>query len=97
MEDAQDLLSAADFLCMDSVKQYCARFLRSRITVENCICVKFLAEKYNLDELAQDALAVATTSTLAVFQTQDALEFPFEYVSDEYDNSIPHLYTTLVP
>ena len=80
MEDAQDILSAADFLCIDTVKQYCSQFLHHRITLENCICVKFLAEKYNLHELGQEALTVATSSTVAVFETEDALEFPFEYV-----------------
>ena len=82
MEDAQDILSAADFLCIDTVKQYCSQFLHHRITLENCICVKFLAEKYNLHELGQEALTVATSSTVAVFETEDALEFPFEYVSE---------------
>ena len=45
MEDAQDLLAAADFLCMDAVKRYCARFLRSRVSVTNCLTLKFLADK----------------------------------------------------
>ena len=80
MDDAQDILSAADFLCIDSVKQYCSQFLHHRITLENCICVKFLAEKYSLHELGQEALSVATSGTIAVFETEDALEFPFEYV-----------------
>ncbi len=81
MDDAQDILSAADFLCIDPIKQHCARFLHERITLENCICVRFLAEKYNLHELSKEAISMATNNTIAVFEAEDSLEFPFEYVS----------------
>ena len=46
-ENVMDLLSAADYLLMNEVKQYCFEFLASVLNIENCFEVLSKAHLYN--------------------------------------------------
>ena len=48
---AKDLIIAADYLLLDSLKAIAERFLRERLTNSNCISTFYFADKYHCEEL----------------------------------------------
>ena len=48
---AKDLLIAADYLLLDSLKAIAERFLGERLTNSNCISTFYFADKYHCKEL----------------------------------------------
>ena len=55
--NVMDLLSAADYLFVDEVKQYCFEFLASVLNTENCVEILSKAQLYENSSLESDAYA----------------------------------------
>ena len=50
-ENAGDLIIAADYLLLESLKTTSGRFVEKQMTIGNCISTFFFAEKYRCEEL----------------------------------------------
>ena len=56
-ENVMDLLSAADYLFMDEVKQYCFKFLASVLNIKNCVYILLKTQLYKNYSLESKACA----------------------------------------
>ena len=52
-DSVEDVLSLTDFLCMDDLKVRCSHYLEDLLTVNSCLWVQFLADRYSVTPLSQ--------------------------------------------
>lgn len=78
--DVEDILSLADYLCIDNLKRFCALFLRENLTTDNCLFIKLLADKFSLQEVCKDAEKFIAPRFADLLLTEEALDLPAEYV-----------------
>ena len=50
-ENAEKIIAAADYLCLQNLKHIAGKFLEQRLCILNCISILHLAEEYKCDDL----------------------------------------------
>ena len=80
MSDVEDILSLADYFCMDILKEYCTTFLRASVTEENCLYVKMLADKFSLEDVIRDTIHFISPRIAGLLQAPESLELPLNFV-----------------
>ena len=69
IENVMDLLSAADYLLMDDVKQYCFEFLTSALAAENCFEILSKAQLFGNSILESVAYAYISDNFVNIIET----------------------------
>ncbi|XP_070535912.1 kelch-like protein 24 [Ptychodera flava] len=86
-ENAQDLLSTAQFLQYEPVVHACCEFLKTQIHASNCLGIQSFAETHSCFNLAVEARAFALINLVDVVKQEEFLELPSErlisYISDD--------------
>lgn len=69
--NAQDLVIAADYLIIPSLKLKASLFLEESINVSNCLALEFFASQYSCDSLKQAAVTYSLENFVAVAKSSD--------------------------
>ena len=77
--EVEEVLSLADYLCIEKLKEYCVEFLRNNITEENCIFIKYLCEKFSLVSLTEELSAYIAPRISKLLIQADILSLPFDF------------------
>nr|XP_039250749.1 uncharacterized protein LOC120328352 [Styela clava]XP_039250750.1 uncharacterized protein LOC120328352 [Styela clava] len=70
MDNLRDILNASDILQLLSLTNYCLQYLKSNISLDNCLFVLNLAHLYSRDDIKQAALKIVTTNFEAVISDE---------------------------
>lgn len=77
---AQDLVVAADYLIIPSLKSKASLFLEESIDVSNCLALESFASQYNCESLKQAAVTYSRENFVAVAKSSDFQSLDFENV-----------------
>ncbi|XP_077993139.1 kelch-like protein 24 [Glandiceps talaboti] len=87
VDNAQDLLSTAQFLQYEPVVHACCEFLKTQIHPSNCLGIESFAETHSCFNLAAEARSCALANLVDVVKQSEFLELSAErlisYVSDD--------------
>lgn len=72
--NVNELLKLSNYFLMPKVTNYCTDFLEHYMAVDNCICVKDLAEKYTLETLTKTANDFITDNLTEVIEQPFIIE-----------------------
>ena len=78
--NAKDLIIAADYLFLVSLKTIAERFLKERLTNSNCISTFYFADKYQCEELASSSRKFIYENFASVAELDEFLELEAEEV-----------------
>ena len=79
-QSAKDLIIAADFLLLVSMKTFAGRFLEQLLTNSNCISTFYFAEKYQCEELVAKTRKFVHENFASVAELDEFLELEAEEV-----------------
>ena len=79
-ENVMDMLSAADYLFVDEVKQYCFEFLASVLNTENCFEILSKAQLYENYSLESDAYAYINDNFANIIEANTFNDLPVKDV-----------------
>ena len=71
--NAFDLLAAADFFIIPSLKVLCGKVILQELSLSNCIAAYCLGVKYQCEELKKDSRDFIHANFVAVAETEDFL------------------------
>jgi hypothetical protein len=77
-DSVEDVLCLSDFLCMDDLKVRCGLYLEDLLTINNCLWVKFLADRYSVTSLMQKVIEFMSPAFDAICQQEEAMTLPFD-------------------
>lgn len=80
--NARDLLSAADYLIIPSLKTKVAQFLENTIDAANCLDLEAFGAQFNCGSLEQAAIAKKLQNFVAVVKSEGFKALGFEKVKD---------------
>ena len=72
-ENAEDLITAGDYLCLPSLKAVAGRFLERSMTTLSCVSTYYFAETYRCDELAAKAKTFIQSNFATVAKYEEFL------------------------
>ena len=78
--NAQDLIMAADFLMLPSLKSKASAFLEGTISASNCLALESFASQFNCESLKQAAVTYKMENFLTVVKSDDFKSLDFEKV-----------------
>ena len=76
--NVMDLLSAADYLLMDDVKQYCFEFLASALNTENCVEILSKAQLYENYSLKSNAFTYISDNFANIIEANTLNDLHFK-------------------
>ncbi|XP_022796859.1 kelch-like protein 12 [Stylophora pistillata] len=79
---AQDLVMAADYLIMPSLKEKAAVFLKSKLDASNCMALESFASRYNCETLKQAAVTYKVNNFVRVTRSEDFRKLDVNKVKD---------------
>lgn len=81
-KNAVNLLEAADYLLLPSLKKFVARFLERELTASNCISTHYYAQKYQCLDLADISRNFVFSNFAVVAQSEEFLNLESEQVEE---------------
>lgn len=79
-DNALELLSAANMLQFDGIKQCCCTFLQEQLDADNCLTIARFADLHTCHTLKQVAEDYTRKNFQEVIRTEEFLKLSFEYV-----------------
>ena len=79
-ENAEDLIIAADYLLLESLKTISGRFVEKQMTIGNCISTFYFAEKYRCEELVLRSTKFIQDNFTSVAKSDEFLNLEAEEV-----------------
>ena len=87
-ENANNLVATADYLLLPGLKTVVERYLTKNLATENCIFYYYFADKYQCEELKEEAHDMINSDFSAVMETEDFMSLDIkqvmEWVSSDY-------------
>lgn len=80
--NAQDLVMAADYLILPSLKLKASEFLEETISASNCLALESFAAQFNCQSLKKAAVTYKIKNFVAVVKSDDFKALDFEKVKD---------------
>ena len=80
--NAQDLVMAADYLILPSLKLKASEFLQETISASNCLALESFAAQFNCESLKKAAVAYKVKNFVAVVKSDDFKSLDFDKVKD---------------
>lgn len=78
--NVEEILSVADYLCIERLKEYCVKFMCSNINEESCVFIKYLCEKFSLKELSEELTHYIAPRISGLLIQPDMLSLPCDFV-----------------
>ena len=77
-----DLIAAADYFVMPSLKALCGKAILKTLALCNCVSIYYFASKYRCEELQKGAKDFILANFVAVAETEDFLNLSSEQVEE---------------
>ncbi|XP_076813357.1 kelch-like protein 12 [Clavelina lepadiformis] len=74
-DNVYDVLEAAEYLRITSLKEYCTTFFKASLNGENCLKIRCYSNRYNMGDLVQVAETFISKNLGAVLKSADFLQF----------------------
>ncbi|CAK8688277.1 unnamed protein product [Clavelina lepadiformis] len=74
-DNVYDVLEAAEYLRITSLKEYCEKFFKASLNGENCLKIRSYSNRYNMGDLVQAAETFISKNLGAVLKSADFLQF----------------------
>lgn len=85
--NVQDLIEAADYLVLPSLKTIAGRFIEKNLSTSNCISIYYFAEKYQCEELMVNTRKFISSLDFAnVAKSRDFLDLESQQVEEWISN-----------
>ena len=81
-ENAHNLMATADYLLLPGLKTVVGRYLMENLETENCISYYYFADKYQCEELKEEARDTINSDFSAVMETDDFLSLDIKQVME---------------
>lgn len=85
-ENIEDILMAADFLCMDDLKTRCGQHLLSNLTMSNCVQTKIIADRFVMHNVLSATVDFMSPIFDEIVQQEELLQVPFQEVINLLQN-----------
>lgn len=80
--NAQDLVMAADYLILPSLKLKASEFLQETVSASNCLALESFAVQFNCESLKKAAVTYKVKNFVAVVKSDDFKSLNFDKVKD---------------
>ncbi|XP_078343050.1 kelch-like protein 7 [Oculina patagonica] len=80
--NACDLMAAADYFLLPSLKDLCGNVFKQALSVSSCITAYYLAERYRCEDLQEQARDLILANFVAVAKTEDFLNLSSTQVEE---------------
>ncbi|CAK8688361.1 unnamed protein product [Clavelina lepadiformis] len=74
-DNVYDVLEAAEYLRIPSLKEQCKIFFKASLNEENCLKIRSYSNRYNMGDLVQEAETFISKNLGAVLKSSDFLQF----------------------
>ncbi|XP_076820205.1 kelch-like protein 12 isoform X4 [Clavelina lepadiformis] len=74
-DNVYDVLEAAEYLRITSLKEYCRKFFKASLNGENCLKIRSYSNRYDMGDLVQAAETFISKNLGAVLKSGDFLQF----------------------
>ncbi|XP_076815126.1 kelch-like protein 12 [Clavelina lepadiformis] len=74
-DNVYDVLEAAEYLCIQSLKENCRKFFKASLNGENCLKIRSYSNRYNMGDVVQAAETFISKNLGAVLKSSDFLQF----------------------
>ena len=81
-ENAHNLVATADYLLLPGLKTVVGRYLTENLATENCIFYYYFADKYQCEELKEEARDMINSDFSAVMETEDFVSLEIKQVME---------------
>ena len=81
-ENAEELITAGDYLCLQNLKAVAGKFLERSMTTSNCVSTYYFAGTYHCDELAAKAKTFIQSNFAIVAKSEECLNLTSHEVED---------------
>ena len=81
-ENAHNLVATADYLLLPGLKTVAGRYLTDNLETGNCIFNYYFADKYQCEELKEEARDMINSNFSAVIETEDFLSLDIKQVME---------------
>ena len=81
-ENAEELITAGDYLCLQNLKAVAGKFLERSMTTSNCVSTYYFAGTYHCDELAAKAKTFIQSNFAIVSKSEEFLNLTSHEVED---------------
>ena len=81
-ENIKDIISAANYLLLLSLKNRCTKYLQKMLTPSNCLSIESTAEKYDCQKLKCTATSYIRENFSLISATNEFLELDFKRLTD---------------
>ena len=81
-ENAEELITAGDYLCLQNLKAVAGKFLERSMTTSNCVSTYYFAGTYHCDELAAKAKTFIQSNFAIVAKSEEFLNLTSHEVED---------------
>ena len=75
-ENAEELLAAADYLCLSNLKSFAGKFIEQTMSSSNCVSTYFMAEKFDHSGLLDSTRKFILTNFTTVIEEENFLSLP---------------------
>ena len=75
-ENAEELIAAADYMCLSKLKSFAGKFIEQTMSSSNCVSTYFMAEKFDHSELLDSSRKFMLSKFVNVAQTGNFLRLP---------------------
>ena len=75
-ENAEELVAAADYLCLSKLKSFAGKFIEQTMSSSNCVSTYFMAEKFDHSELLDSVRKFILSNFADVAQTENFPRLP---------------------
>ena len=79
-ENCHTLIATANYLLLPGLKTLAVAVLKGKLTVENCVCNYYYADKYHCEELKRACRTAIHSNFTAVMDTEDFLNLEIKQV-----------------
>ena len=85
--DVEEILSVADYFCLERLTTHCVHFMRMNITEDNCLSIKYLAERFSLKELSNELTDyIAPRFSRILTNIEATMALPFDFLTYLFQN-----------
>ncbi len=78
-ENVEGVLQISDFLCMADLKEHCAKVLKANLTLERCLHVQLLTERFDLASIRDSVTEFLCPRIEGLLRGDEVLEYGFEF------------------
>ncbi|KAK2147219.1 hypothetical protein LSH36_563g01077 [Paralvinella palmiformis] len=80
LQNVDDVLQSADYLCLKEVTSFCSDLLRRNMNETNCVQIKALTDRFSLVDIRSDVVDFLAPRMSAILAMPGLIDMPFDYI-----------------